>query len=474
MNTRESDFWSNDAEPCVAPEHFNKVVASAADLAIVLDPDGTIQTIITNPLNPDLGRLDHWHLRDIREVVTEDSLSKVERELDAFRSGMVESVGSVEINHSDTSNWEFPIRYTIHRTGEENLILMLGRDLRPIADLQQRLVKAQLALEKDYENHRKFETRYRVLLDSARDPFVLINATTGRILDANVAASACLGTDVDALRGTNFAQEFEGSRSAQFLAGLISDADQDHKPTQTKLRRNGQLVIIDTTMFRASGEKLLLCRLETGLGADGADQDLASLLSNLFRNGVDGVVFTDHVGTIRYANEAFLSLCDISQLSDAKGTSFADHLARGNVDLRVLLENASKVGFLAAYSTKLESRHGTQVAVEVSTTILPERSGNAFAFVLRDSSRLDLLREVQSDLPLSSAEGTSQNVIELVGSAPLKDIVAATTDVVEKMCIETAVELTGNNRVAAAEMLGLSRQSLYVKLRKFGLLNKEG
>jgi DNA-binding NtrC family response regulator len=62
--------------------------------------------------------------------------------------------------------------------------------------------------------------------------------------------------------------------------------------------------------------------------------------------------------------------------------------------------------------------------------------------------------------------------MELVGNATLKDIVADTTDVVEKMCIETAVELTGNNRVAAAEMLGLSRQSLYVKLRKFGLLAK--
>jgi DNA-binding protein Fis len=41
------------------------------------------------------------------------------------------------------------------------------------------------------------------------------------------------------------------------------------------------------------------------------------------------------------------------------------------------------------------------------------------------------------------------------------------------MCIETAVQMTGNNRVAAAEMLGLSRQSLYVKLRKFGLLNRD-
>ena len=62
--------------------------------------------------------------------------------------------------------------------------------------------------------------------------------------------------------------------------------------------------------------------------------------------------------------------------------------------------------------------------------------------------------------------------MELVGSATLKDIVSETTEVVEKMCIETAVDLTRNNRVAAAEMLGLSRQSLYVKLRKYGLIKR--
>jgi len=44
---------------------------------------------------------------------------------------------------------------------------------------------------------------------------------------------------------------------------------------------------------------------------------------------------------------------------------------------------------------------------------------------------------------------------------------------IEKICIETAIELTQNNRAAAAEMLGLSRQSLYVKLRKFDLLAKD-
>jgi DNA-binding NtrC family response regulator len=38
------------------------------------------------------------------------------------------------------------------------------------------------------------------------------------------------------------------------------------------------------------------------------------------------------------------------------------------------------------------------------------------------------------------------------------------------MCIESALELTHNNRASAAEMLGLSRQSLYVKLRRFGMV----
>ena len=53
------------------------------------------------------------------------------------------------------------------------------------------------------------------------------------------------------------------------------------------------------------------------------------------------------------------------------------------------------------------------------------------------------------------------------------DVAADNTDVVEKLCIETAIKLTNNNRASAAEMLGLSRQSLYVKLRKYGLIAQD-
>ena len=91
------------------------------------------------------------------------------------------------------------------------------------------------------------------------------------------------------------------------------------------------------------------------------------------------------------------------------------------------------------------------------------------AFVIRDTNRFE-----ESPAPAIPSEDSSQsNVAKLVGSTTLREIVGETTDMIEKICIETAIELTQNNRVAAAEMLGLSRQSLYVKLRKFDLLSKD-
>ena len=52
---------------------------------------------------------------------------------------------------------------------------------------------------------------------------------------------------------------------------------------------------------------------------------------------------------------------------------------------------------------------------------------------------------------------------------PLKNLVRETTDLIERLCIEAALELTHDNRASAAEMLGLSRQGLYTKLRRYGL-----
>ena len=477
MNTRGSDFWDQPSAPPIGPEQFNEIVTTAADLAIVLDTGGTVKSVVTNPLNPTLGRLDHWKDRDIREFMAEDSLGKLEAQLAAYRDGRKSAVDAIEVNHYDNANWEFPIRYTLHKTSNPDIILMLGRDLRPIAELQHRLVKAQLALEKDYETHRDYETRYRVIMEAARDALVLVDVASGRILDLNSTAAQILGTETDALTGASFTQEFDGRRRGEFIEGLVAAAsDEAAGPMLARTRRGHADVVLHPTVFRTAGDKTLLCRIEAAGTAETVAAELSHVLSTLYRDGPDAVVFTDVHGVIRSANEAFLSLCDAGQISDVRGKSLGDFLARGSVDLKVLVDNAARHGKMRMYSTRLEGAFGSQLAVELSATHLAGSGNAGFAFVIRDTSRLDVVREAGGTAmvpgPAPMSDDAMRNVMDLVGSAPLKDIVSATTDVVEKMCIETAVELTDNNRVAAAEMLGLSRQSLYVKLRKYGLLHK--
>jgi DNA-binding NtrC family response regulator len=59
--------------------------------------------------------------------------------------------------------------------------------------------------------------------------------------------------------------------------------------------------------------------------------------------------------------------------------------------------------------------------------------------------------------------------IRPIGSAPLRELVSDTTEVIERHYIEAALDLTKGNRKAAAELLGLSRQALYSKLDRYGL-----
>ena len=53
----------------------------------------------------------------------------------------------VELTHSDAQSFQFPIRYALSRTATDGAFLMVGHDLRPIAELQQQLVQAQLSLD---------------------------------------------------------------------------------------------------------------------------------------------------------------------------------------------------------------------------------------------------------------------------------------------------------------------------------------
>jgi transcriptional regulator PpsR len=469
VTPRGTRYWSSGSIPLIAPELLGDIIASASDLALVISEEGAVLSVLANAAHRSLQRLGAWEGSDLRDHLTPESLPKFEAKLDAMAGGR-DRGEAVELNHVDPELAEFPIRYAFHRIGPDGAILMLGRDLRPIAEMQQQLIKAQMALERDYEAQREYDTRYRVLMERAQDAMVFVSVGSGRITDANAAAGQLLGAPRADLMGGAFAQEFDNRRRGEVMESLTSLA-LDDAPGEVELvaRRSRRRLRVTPTMFRAAGERVMLCRLEPAEEEREAVPDaLQQSLSAFYREGVDAIVFTDRDGVIRAANTAFLNLADAAHASAVKGRSLADFLVRGSVDLKVMLENALRAGQMRMYATRLRSAVGTEVAVEISATWLDDRNHPAVAFVLRDASRAEAMRTPGATV----SDDAVRSVMELVGSATLKDIVAETTDVVEKMCIETAVELTRNNRVAAAEMLGLSRQSLYVKLRKYGLLHR--
>jgi transcriptional regulator PpsR len=271
------------------------------------------------------------------------------------------------------------------------------------------------------------------------------------------------------MAGLPFAPEFELKKRGDLLDALSGQALSERTtPMKLVLARSGEAVRVTPTLFRAAGERLLLCRIEQEGASETTTDSLSQNLGSLFVLGPDAIVFADEQGVILSANEAFLNLIDVAHDMNVKGKSLADYLSRGSVDLKVLTENAMRSGRMRMYPTKMAGEFGTPRAVEISVTSIQAGGNTIFAFVIRDAGRIEQTRP--SGAPVT--DDNVRSVMELVGSATLKEIVAETTNVVERMCIETAVELTMNNRVAAAEMLGLSRQSLYVKLRKYGLLGR--
>ena len=450
------------------------LVSAMSDVVVILEADGTIAAASASDGRRSLGELNRHVGEPIDATLDRESGEKLASRVAALKDQIDRGEKSAhvwcEVRHQTGEGEPIQVRYSIHALGKDGRILMLGRDQRPILELQQQLVSAQIALERDYETQRELDTRYRMVMDVTRDPVVFVSTGTRRIVDINTAAADMLGGARAELIGMDIAHEFEGRSPAEFIeAALETAATEAPVPIELQARRSQKRLLLRPRVFRAAGERLLLCRLEDSAETPAAAVDpLAENLRQLYAKGIDGIVFTDREGVILSASESFLNLTDAPTLASVKGRSLSDFLARGSIDLKVLMENARRAGHLRLYATKLTTDFEGQIAVEISATWINDRNHPVVALVVRDASRTEALRA-----GISTTEANMGSVMELVGSSSLKDIVAETTNVVEKLCIETAVELTRNNRVAAAEMLGLSRQSLYVKLRKYGLINRD-
>lgn len=463
--------WAKGPVPVIEPEYLTGILAAACDLAFVVSSDGIVRSLLIDEETQEHMRISDWAGKPMQSFLTFESIRKFEMALEAV-SVTKQISRPVELNHSDKGDWQYPVRYSFHAVGPDASVLMLGHDLRLVAEAQEQLVQAQFALERGYEERREYDARYRMLMASASDAFIFASASDGRIRDINPAAARILGAERDDLIGAPLAQEFKHKRRGEFVEKLVNLAASDFESeVSAQTARGRRDVQITPTVFRAAGERLIICRLQAETAEVRSDDQLMETLVSLFHKSTDAIVLTDTRGLVQDVNEAFLEIADVPSLSDVKSRSLSEFLQRGQIDLSVMLENAMRSGHMRVYSTKLANEFGARASVEISVVFMNDQDRPSVGFIIRDASRAETIRNTAKGV--APQDSSSHNVVELVGSAPLKEIVAETSEVIERMCIETAVELTRNNRAAAAEMLGLSRQSLYVKLRKYGLLKRD-
>jgi hypothetical protein len=170
----------------IEPDDLGVVLATSSDIALLLNSDTKISSILVNKAEKSYGNLDHWIGREITDFLTTESVPKIESAIKKLESGETVLYG-LELNHVDNAYWQFPIKYNIHRLGKDRQIILLGRDLQTISENQQRFVKAQILSEESIEEKRELEAHFKVLLTKTSDALAFINARSGELIFSNPA-----------------------------------------------------------------------------------------------------------------------------------------------------------------------------------------------------------------------------------------------------------------------------------------------
>ena len=436
-----------------------RVIAAAGDVALVLE-GGVIRDVAVGAADLASDDFDAWIDRPWIDTVTGESRGKIE---ELLRDAADPAVGRWrQVNHP-LGGGDVPIRYLAIDAEKDGRVIAIGRDMRAAAALQQRLLAAQQSMERDYVRLRQMETRYRLLFDQSAEAVFVVDTATRRIAEANPAATALVGGDQRLTGQPLVAQLAEGSREAALtLLGAVAAAEQSAPVAVETV--GGTACEMSATLFRQDRASFFLVRFAGAAPArDANDRRLIDVLDRL----PDAFVVTDEALGILAENAAFLDLTESPRRSALNGVPLSRFLGRPGIDLGVLVQQLREHGAVRNFGTIVRGAHGSEEEVEVSAVLAGDAAHPCFGFSLRTArrSRVDLAPAGHA-LPRSVEQLT-----ELVGRVPLKDIVRESTDLIERLCIEAALTYTADNRASAAEILGLSRQSLYSKLHRHGLGN---
>ena len=457
--------------PDLSPAHLQQLLPALVDIVLVLDKQWTVLEVTL--FGKDLQRLDAsvFKGRSINDLVSHDSKDKFALMLSAV--GKKDAPAWRHVNFSLMAGQELPLQVSLLLQEKDGTVWLFGRDLSGLSQMQSRLVEAHQSMERDFLRLRHMEARYRLLFESVADPMLVVDVAQRRVMEANSAAQLLFKDLSRKLPGSDVAQLFDPDKR-EALEILLRQAQATGRMESARVRylnaeRDCNLHV---SVFVQEGGPQYLLRLQA-LSPQQTSHTEAPVI-NWFHHALDqapvGFVVADRMGTILASNPEFCSMVGVASHTVLINKSLEDWLARGGVDLGVLLTNLRQSRTLRSFATDLRSMVGVLIPVDIAAVTL-NGDDSTFGFFFHQLSGA----RGRDAMPAASggmADSVAQ-LSQLVGRMPMKEIVGETSTMIERMCIQAALDLTQNNRASASEMLGLSRQSLYVKLHRYGMVAED-
>ena len=407
-----------------------------------------------------------WVGRPWAETVGEPGSESILRMLAAARTHGVSDFGQVPQRFA--SGLELPVEYHAVRLGAKAGLIAIGRNLAAVAEVQTSLLAAQRVREQEAWKLRAMETRSRLLPDSTDDPVLLLQIEDLSIIEANPAAVRAGLLDA----GRNIAAAIAPKDRTGFRSMLDRVAEQGRAPgILVHLGAASAAWLVRASLEGSGTQSVFLVQLApvapVGLPA-GEAVSLEALLERL----PDGFALIDAAGIVRRANPAFLELVQVATPAAVIGIPLGRWLSSPGADAAVLLASLARHRVVRRFATALQGELGTEAAVEISAAGDRDLAPGHIGLLVRDVSRRlqgEIARGVDPGRQRDRLLTPLAQLTEQIGQVPLLQLVAETSSLIERHCIEGALERANGNRTAAAELLGLSRQSLYAKLSRHGL-----
>ena len=445
-----------------APQLAEAFVSLASDIALVLDSNGVVLNVAQGGAAPLSPTAHEWVGRAWVDTVTGETRSKVDRLLkDVVSTGFGRRR---EINHPSPAGADIPVAYTAMRLGAQGPVLVVGRDLRAVAAIQQRFVDAQREMELGYWRTRQSEARYRLLFQVATDAVMVVDAESLLILEANDAAAQLFDMAIAQLQGRPVTFGFE-NRSRGAVEELLVTSRRLGQPAEIRARLNGKVAAthVAATPFRADDAIRLLVRVRP-LDPPESPANRSSTLARLVDSADESVVVTDSSGRILAANPAFLNLVQVDTEVEVKGRLLQDWVVDTDGAFEVLIPQVQRLGIARRSVSRVRRSNASPAAVEMSAALLAEGDQECIGFTIRPLTHAAASAAAALE-PLELLGAAVERMTARLGELALPEVLREVAAIVERHAIQMAARQSVGDD-ATAKALGITSASLSRRQRR--------